>query len=61
MNDTGMIVGRIEKEMIRRIIVKHPDEDIREYFMMLYGEYPKLPDEHGLKSLIISQPIQVVS
>jgi len=60
MNDTGVIVGRLEAEMMRRIIVKHPDEDIRQFFMRLLDSYPEHPDEHGFFSLIVSQPIQVM-
>lgn len=59
MNTTGTVIGRLDKGMLTRIIVKHPDEDIRKLFMSFYEAYPKSPDQHGLDSLIVSQPIQV--
>jgi hypothetical protein len=60
MNKTGTILGRLSKKEMRRIILYHPDEDIREKFLIFYDEYPKHPDQFGMKDLIVSQPIQVV-
>jgi hypothetical protein len=60
MNDTGMVVGRLSLDVIKRIIVKHPDEDIRHEFMRYLEVFPKYPDAHDIKDLVISQPIQVI-
>ena len=60
MNETGMILGRLDRDTIQKIIIKHPDEEIRELFMTFLLNYPKHPDEHGFHSLIVSQPIMIV-